>query len=116
MKRFLATMLLLTTTAMADVHIADFQVRRGNTPGLREVNIRILVNNPGTTTQQGPIEISLMGRRPGGEWGVLQSWTLGKLPAGYQVARDYFSAVERDFELKAVVSAPGGQMDERTYP
>lgn len=116
MKRLIPLLLLLTTTAFGDVRIKDFQVRQGNVPGLREVNIRILVDNPGATTQQGPIEITLMGRRHGGEWSPLQSWQVPKLPAGYQVARDYFSRVERDFELRAVVSTPGGQTDERTWP
>lgn len=116
MKHFLASMLLLSSVALADVQISDFQVRQGNVPGLREVNIRIMVRNPGATTQQGPIEVALMGRRRGGEWNTLQSWELGKLPAGYQVARDYFSRIEHDFELRAVVTAPGGQMDERVWP
>lgn len=116
MKHFLATLLLLSSTALADVQIKDFVVRQGNVPGLREVNVRILVNNPGATTQQGPIEIVLMGRHRGGEWQELQGWTLSKLPAGYQVARDYFSRIEHDYELRAVVSAPNGLSDERTWP
>ncbi|GMU57745.1 MAG: hypothetical protein AMXMBFR33_68910 [Candidatus Xenobia bacterium] len=116
MKRFLATFLLLSATAMADIKISDFQVRQGNVPGLREVNIRINVTNPGPVTQQGPIEIILLGRRRGGEWSELQSWTVSRLPSGYQVARDYFSRIEHDYELKAQVLAPNGLSDERVWP
>lgn len=116
MKKALVTLLLLSSAAMADIRIKDFQVRRGNTPGLEEVNVRIVVNNPGSTVQPGPITVTLMGRRPGGEWANLQTWELGKLPAGYTVARDYFSSREHDFELRAVVTTPDGQTDERLYP
>lgn len=116
MKRFLATFLLLATTALADIKISDFQVREGNVPGLREVNVRITLTNPGQVTQRGPIEIILLGRRRGGEWSELQSWTLSSLPSGYRAVRDYFSRIERDYELKAQVLAPNGLSDERVWP
>ncbi|MBX3166215.1 MAG: hypothetical protein KF760_02340 [Candidatus Eremiobacteraeota bacterium] len=121
MRRFLtATAILVTiTAAQADVKVEDLLIRTdgGN------ANIRANIHNPGGITEKGPITVTLSARENGGQWQEIKTWTnIDKLGPNWRVARDYFDAnnqVLRDlvakgsFEVRAVVSAPGGSTDEK---
>lgn len=123
-KRFLALAALvaglwaLAIPAGADININDVSVTYRGV----EANIRVIVSNPGTTRQDGPIVIRLFARQcPDCEWQLLQTWNdIPFLQPGYRVARDYFSSYHgtnaqllpylrhRSFQVKAVVNISGG--------
>lgn len=117
MKKFIAPLviLLLQLPSFADTAVENLLVRRQGD----NVNIRVTVSNPGAETQAGPVVVTLFARQgEGSEWVELTSWdNIAKIPKGHRVSRDYFDAnnvtlkdyaTSGDFEVRAVVKAPGG--------
>ncbi|MGE0488694.1 MAG: hypothetical protein AB7S38_05735 [Vulcanimicrobiota bacterium] len=100
--------------ATAEVVVEDLLVRRKDD----NVNIRVTVKNPGSSTQRGPVVVELYARPNENEgWQKIKSWNnITKLQRGFRVSRDFFDennvylaqlAATGSFEVKAVVSAPG---------
>ncbi len=115
MKRIiLLTLLLLQLPSTAETAVESLLVRRQGD----NVNIRVTVNNPGVTTQTGPVVVTLYARQDDTqEWTKITSWNnIAKIPKGYRVSRDYFDennmtlknlAAAGPFEVLAAVNAPG---------
>ena len=117
MKRLFALTVfcLLHLPTCADTAVESLLVRRQG----ENVNIRVTVTNPGTTTQAGPVLVTLYARQDeANEWVKITSWdNIAKIPKGHRVSRDYFDennttlkqyAESGNFEVRAVVNAPGG--------
>lgn len=116
MKRILLLTLLslLQLPSIADTAVESLLVRRQGD----NVNIRVTVNNPGRTTQAGPVVVTLFARQDETqEWIQITSWNnIAKIPKGNRVSRDYFDennvtlknlAAGGAFEVLAAVKAPG---------
>lgn len=120
-----AIMLLggMTVSAWADVKIDELLVRRKG----GDVNVRVLIRNPGTKVQPGPVKIDLYVRdNPNLPWEKIRSWNdIKVIKPGDKIARDFFEennqklrALAQDgaFEARAVVSLPkGAKGAETTY-
>lgn len=118
MKTFGMAMLLLgsmAAQAFADVKIDQVLVRRKG----QDINLRVVISNPGKTRQPGPVKIDLYVRdTPDKPWEKITSWNdIAFIQPGYKVARDFFEennetlralAVDGAFETRAVVSLPNG--------
>lgn len=117
MRKFIAPLviLLLQLPSFADTAVENLLVRRQGD----NVNIRVTVSNPGAQTQTGPVVVTLFARQgEDSEWVEITSWNnIAKIPKGHRVSRDYFDAnnmtlkeyaASGDFEVRAVVKAPGG--------
>ena len=116
MRKLIVALLLVFAhlPALADAQIEDLLVRRKD----NNVNIRVTVRNPGTSTQQGPVVIDLFARANENEgWQKIKTWNnISKLQRGFRVSRDFFDennvylaqlATAGSFEVRAVVTAPG---------
>lgn len=116
MRKWIVALLLVFSQlpAAADVVVEDLLVRRKDD----NVNIRVTVRNPGSSTQAGPVVVELYARPNENEgWQKIKSWNnITKLQRGFRVSRDFFDennvylaqlAAAGSFEVKAVVSAPG---------
>lgn len=126
MKSFGIAMLLLGSMALsaaADVKINEVMVRRKG----QDINLRVVISNPGTTAQQGPVKIDLYVRdTPTTPWIKITSWNdISVIKPGNKIARDFFEennetlramAIDGAFEARAVVSLPNGAKGvETTY-
>ena len=110
--------LILFAAAMAPVHadavVEDVLVRRQGS----NVNVRVNVVNPATTTQKGPIVVELAVRPDeNSAWTSIKTWNdIANLKAGNKVSRDFFDennvvlkslAAQGKFQARATVKAPG---------
>lgn len=111
---FGVTMALLGSQAFADVSVEEVLARREGA----DINIRVTVNNPASTTQKGPVKVVLSVRQTESEpWQEIKTWTnITKLAAGNRVSRDFFQAnhallrklaEQGSFQIRAVAEAPG---------
>lgn len=122
--RYLLLFLLLAAPAAADIAVEDIVINRK----ADEVNIRVNLYNPGPSTAYAPIVVGLWVRADEHEeWRLLKDWSnITKLPVGYKVSRDFFSATPGDadpallgsFQVQATARSRSGQVTslERTYP
>ena len=89
------------------------------------VNIRVVIDNPGQTTQQGPLTITLYVRENAqASWEKIKTWNdISRVKAGNEVARDFFDensarltklAQTPGFQARAVLDGPGVHAVERT--
>jgi hypothetical protein len=108
------TFLLLGCSAFADVSVEEVLARREGA----DMNIRVTVNNPASTTQKGPVKIVLSVRQTSSDsWQEIKTWTnIAKLAPGNRVSRDFFQAnhtllrqlaEQGSFEIRALAQAPG---------
>ena len=106
--------LALCSNAFADVNVEEVLARREGA----DINIRVTVNNPATTTQKGPVKVVLSVRQTSSDaWQEIKTWTnISKLAAGNRASRDFFQAnhpllrklaEQGSFEIRAVAEAPG---------
>lgn len=113
---FLALAVMLP--ALSEVAIEEINVRRAG----GNVNIRVVVNNPGPGRQPGPVVIDLSVRQNATqEWIPIKRWdNITTIQPGYRVARDYFEennqtlaafAARGEFDVRVVVRTPGGVRD-----
>lgn len=108
-------------TAAADVKISELLLRKKG----EDLNVRVVVTNPGARTQRGPVKVTLW-VRPDGEsqWSQIKVWTnIDKIQVGNRVARDFFDennatlrqvASQPSWEAKVQVTAPGAASDEKS--
>jgi len=113
----------MTVSAWADVKIDELLVRRKG----EDVNIRVLIRNPGAKTQKGPVQIVLYVRdNESLPWEMIRTWNdISVIKAGNRIARDFFEennqklrelAQDGAFEARAVVTLPNGAKGaETTY-
>jgi hypothetical protein len=113
--------LALVGQAVADVKIEQLLLHKKG----EDLNVRVVVTNPGPRTQRGPVRITLWVRPDSdSQWSQVKVWTnIDKLQSNYRVARDFFDensatlrqiASQPSWEAKAQVSAPGAGSDETT--
>ena len=106
--------LALGASVFADVSVEEVLARREGA----DINIRVTVNNPASTTQKGPVKVVLSVRQTSSDsWQEIKTWTnIAKLAAGDRVSRDFFQAnhtllrqlaEQGTFEIRAVAQAPG---------
>ena len=121
----IAAMLLggITVSAWADVKIDELLVRRKG----QDVNVRVLIRNPGAKAQKGPVRIVLYVRDNDSlPWDKIRTWNdIKSIKPGDRIARDFFEEnnqklreLARDgaFEARAVVTLPNGARGaESTY-
>lgn len=122
--RYFLLFLLLVAPAAADIAVEDIVINRKDD----EVNIRVNLYNPGPQAAYAPIVVGLWIRaNEDEEWRLLKDWSnIGKLPVGYKVSRDFFSATRGDadpallgnFQVQATARSRSGQTAslERSYP
>ena len=105
----------MAASAWADVKIEQLLVRRKGA----DVNIRVVINNPGATAQKGPVQIDLYVRDTESQpWEKIKTWNdISAIKPKDKIARDFFEennaklrelAKDGAFEARAVVSLPGG--------
>lgn len=126
MKTMAVTALLLggmTVSAWAGVSIEELLVRRKGA----DVNVRVLIRNPGAKAQKGPVKIVLYVRdNESLPWEKIRTWNdIKVIKPGNRIARDFFEennqklrALAQDgaFEARAVVTLPNGAKGaETTY-
>jgi hypothetical protein len=108
-------------TAAADVKISELLLRKKG----EDLNVRVVVTNPGARTQRGPVKVTLWVRPDGSsQWSRVKVWTnIDKIQVGHRVARDFFDennatlrqvASQPSWEAKVQVSAPGAASDEKS--
>lgn len=121
-KLAIAGMLLASTMgAAADVNVNDILLRKkGN-----DINVRVIVGNPATKEQKGPVVVTLFVRpNSAAKWEKIKTWNdIAKIKAGDKVSRDIFSensaplcnvASSVEWQAKATVTAPGAKSKEKT--
>lgn len=126
MKTMAVTALLLsgmTVSAWADVKIDELLVRRKG----EDVNVRVLIRNPGSKVQKGPVQVVLYVRDNSTlPWDKIRTWNdIKVIKAGDRIAKDFFEennqklrqlAQDGAFEARAVVTLPNGAKGaETTY-
>ncbi len=118
MKSFGMAMLLLgsmATSALADVKIDEVMVRRKG----QDINLRVVISNPGKTAQKGPVQIELSVRDSEKDpWVKIKTWNdISVIKPGNKIARDFFEennetlralAIDGAFETRAIVTLPNG--------
>jgi len=118
MKAFGMSLLILgsmATAAFADVKIDEVMVRRKG----QDINLRVVISNPGATPQKGPVQIALSVRdTPDKPWVPIKTWNdISVIKPGNKIARDFFEennetlramAIDGAFETRAVVTLPNG--------
>ena len=106
--------LCFTAPAWADLSIKQILIEKRSP----NVNIRVIVDNPGTMNQPGPVLIKLYVRHDSSQsWDLIKTWNdISVVKPGNEIARDFFSqnnaelsklAKGQSFEARAVVTAAG---------
>lgn len=116
----LATLALVVFTSLPVLSapvVEELVVRRQGD----RVNVRVVLRNPSSVRQPGPIVIELFARRDASAaWEKVKTWKdIPYLQPGYKVARDIFqdnspvlqALSQGTFEVRAVVKAPGLKTD-----
>lgn len=122
MLKTILLLLTLTSTLYAETAIQEVKVRRVGA----DVNIRVVVVNPGARAQRGPVLVDLYVRDTEGQpWQKIKSWrNIHRIKPGEKVARDFFEennatlralAADGAFQARAVVRAPGAQDSESVF-
>ena len=112
----LAFGLLLAVPAVADVAINELLLRKKGA----DINVRVVVGNPGAHSQRGPVKVTLEVRPDSGSaWQKIKVWTdIKQIKPGDKVARDLFAensarlrnaASNYQWEARATVEAPGAK-------
>ena len=100
--------------AWADLNIKEVLIQKKSP----NVNIRVVVNNPGASVQPGPVLIKVYVRHDSsGSWHLIQTWNdISAIKPGTEIARDLFDENSKEltklakhtgFQVRAVVRAPG---------
>lgn len=83
------------------------------------INIKVRMSNGTATTLAGPLKVLLFTQMPGKEWTPAGEQQMEKLPAGWNVTKDFFIVDAGDlltnpFTVKAQVKREGELLEEKT--
>jgi hypothetical protein len=116
-------MALLLTACTFGVARADLRIQQvlivDHPSRSMAIDVRVILTNPGTRVEPGPIRVQLFVRGSASEgWRLLTTMPdIGRIPPGYKIARDYLVnqtgadpvILLNRFQLRVVATAANGQ-------